>query len=243
MNSKRFALIIFLLFLSTFLHAEKITFTADSMTGSTKGDNSATVLQGEAYIKTQSMEISGDRIELSGEDYRMIKAEGNIKGKNFDSGLEFTCETLEYDRKTKIATLKNNVDLEDTENAVKAKAQVIEYNSDTDIATLQINVDLRQKDNVCTASYAVYHKKDQMLNLSGNAQIKQKDDTFRAQHITLNMTTEEITLDGRVKGTVTEKSEPKPEPEKKVSETVIPAEEKGSSENSLDEPLTESSDE
>ena len=208
MNKKIFTFICIWICAQVFIFAEKITFSADSMIGSAKNDNSTTVLEGDAYILTESMEISGDKIELSGEDYRLIKAEGNIKGKNFDSGLEFTCGSLEYDRKTKIAVLKIGVNLEDTENAVKASAQIIEYNSETDIATLQIDVDLKQKDNICTAAYAVYHKKNQMLNLSGNAQIKQKEDIFRAQHITLDMNTEEITLDGRVKGTVSEKSEP-----------------------------------
>lgn len=202
-----------LLLLAFSLSAEKITFSADSMSGSAKNDGSRTLLQGEAYILTQSMEIFSDRIELSGDDYRNIKAEGNVKGKNFDSGLEFTCGSLEYDRTTKIALLKGDVSLTDSENGVSAKAQVIEYNSDTDIAVLQIGVNLTQKDNVCSSSYAVYHKKQQMLNLSGNAKIKQKEDTFRAQHITLNMETEEITLDGRVKGSVTEKADEPAAPE------------------------------
>ena len=108
---------------------------------------------------------------------------------------------------------------QDTENDVSAKAQVINYNSDTDIAVLQIGINLTQKDNICSSSYAVYYKKTQMLNLSGNAKIQQKDDTFRAQQITLNMKTEEITLDGRVKGTVSEKEENKEVP--KSEETKI----------------------
>jgi len=47
-------------------------------------------------------------------------------------------------------------------------------------------------------------KKQKLLELSGNAQITQNKDTFRAQHISLNMETQEITLDGNVRGSVTE---------------------------------------
>ena len=43
-----------------------------------------------------------------------------------------------------------------------------------------------------------------MLELSGNAQVKQKEDVFRAQQITLNLDTQSITLSGNVKGSVTE---------------------------------------
>ena len=43
-----------------------------------------------------------------------------------------------------------------------------------------------------------------MLEISGNAQVKQENDTFRAQQITLNLDTQNITLSGNVKGSVTE---------------------------------------
>lgn len=82
------------------------------------------------------------------------------------------------------------------------KGHLIEYNQNTDIAVMQIDIELLQKDNVCTGVYAVYRKNEQMLELSGNAQIKQGSDTFRAQHITMNLDSQEIILDGRVKGSV-----------------------------------------
>lgn len=205
--NKTFASFLIVLFFASFLFAEKITFTANRMSGSSKKNSAKTVLEGAAFIQTESIEISADLIELSGDNYRNIVAHGNVSGKNLDSGLEFGCLEMQYDRNTKIAVLSGDVELTDKENEVTAGAQVIEYNSDSDIAVMQIGVNLKQKDNVCSSSYAVYNKKTQMLNLSGNATIKQKEDTFRAQHITLNMKTEEITLDGRVKGTVSEKDD------------------------------------
>ena len=197
--------------------AETITFSADSMTGQT-GDssNTATVLDGHAYVKTSSMEISAERIELSGDDYNNITAEGYVTGKNLDSKMEFECEIMEYDRNTKIASLKGNVKLRDPENNVDATAQIIDYNQDTEIAVLQIQVNLTQKKNVCKGAYAVYQKKAQLLDISGNAEVKQDQDVFRAQQITLNLDTQNITLAGNVKGTVNDagkKSEEKKEPE------------------------------
>lgn len=186
------------------LFAEKIIFSANNMTGKSGDSNTTTTLSGNGYIKTESMEIQAENIELSGEDYRYIKANGNVKGKNLEANMDFTCDSLEYDRETKIAKLQGNVDLLDVENEVKAQAQMISYDQNSDIAVLQVKINLTQKDNVCSGSYAVYYKKDQILELSGNAQIKQKEDTFRAQHITLNMETQDITLGGNVKGTVTD---------------------------------------
>ena len=193
------------------LWAEKIIFSANRMTGQAGNTNTTTSLSGNAYIKTETMEIQADDVELSGENYRYIKATGHITGKNLKTNMEFTCESLEYDRTTKLASLKGNVKLEDKDNDVKADAQIIEYNQDTEIAVLQVQIKLTQKDNVCSGSYAVYYKTEQLLEISGNAQVTQKDDVFRAQHITLDMNTQDITLGGNVKGKVTDTKEVKNE--------------------------------
>ncbi len=207
--------------------AEKITFSANSMTGVVGDKSDSTTLSGEAYVLTDSMEIFADQIGLSGKNFRFIEAQGNIKGKNMESELEFTCEKLKYDRETKIAELSDNVNLKDTKNNVNAKAQIIEYNQNTDTAVMQIEIELTQKDNICTGAYAIYRKNDQMLELSGNSQIKQGQDTFRAQQITLDLTSQEITLDGRVKGSIVDeqKSAADENAENAESETAATSEE------------------
>ena len=205
-NNKPAAFLSFFLILAvsaaSAAYAEKITFSADSMTGVVGDKSDSTTLSGEAYVLTDSMEIYADQIGLSGKNFRFIEAQGSIKGKNMESELEFTCEKLKYDRETKIAELSDNVNLKDTKNNVNAKAQIIEYNQNTDTAVMQIEIELTQKNNICTGAYAIYRKNDQLLELSGNSQIKQGDDTFRAQQITLDLNSQEITLDGRVKGSI-----------------------------------------
>ena len=195
---------VFFLIVSGQLFAEKITFSAGSMSGQAADSSATTTLTGSAFIQTSSIEISADTIELSGDDYRFIKAEGAVSGKNLETNMEFTCDSMSYDRQTKVAMLQGNVKLVDIENDVKADAQIIEYNQNTNIAVLQIGITLTQKKNVCTGAYAVYQKNEQLLEISGNAQVKQENDTFRAQQITLNLDTQNITLSGNVKGSVTE---------------------------------------
>jgi lipopolysaccharide export system protein LptA len=198
----RIILLTFVLILPVPLSAERITFYADNMSGTAGSTSDTTKLQGNAYVRTASMEIAADTITMSGRNFRYIEAEGNIDGRNLDTKMEFTCSSMSYDRETKIATLRDSVHLDDTENKVSADAEIIEYNQNTDIAVLQIDITLKQKDNVCNGAYAVYRKKVQMLELSGNSQIKQGEDTFRAQEITLDLNSQEITLNGRVKGSV-----------------------------------------
>ena len=201
---RKFSSVLVFLILFTYANAEKIVFSANALTGQAGNSNTTTTLSGNAYVKTETMEINADNLELSGEDYRFIKADGHINGKNLETNMTFTCDNLSYDRITKIAELKGNVDFQDVENEVRAQAQIIIYDQNEETCVMQIKVNLTQKDNVCTGSYAVYYKTEQLLELSGNAQIKQKDDVFRAQHITLNMDTQEITLGGNVKGSVSD---------------------------------------
>lgn len=195
-------LVIFMFLCVSLVHAEKIQFSANQMSGVAGNKNSMTSLKGNAKVITKNMIINADYIELSGKDFRIIKAVGNITGKNTESNLDFTCGKLLYDRETKIATLKDDVKLVDTDNDVVAKAQIIEYDQNSEIAIMQIQINLTQKDNVCTSAYAIYRKTEQILEMNGNPKIVQKGDTFRAQAITLDMNSQEITLSGRVKGSV-----------------------------------------
>ena len=227
-SAKQTVLSLLVLFIMSLpLYAEKIVFSANKMTGQAGNTNTKTSLSGNAYVKTASMEIQADELELSGDEYRYIKASGHIIGKNLEANMDFTCDSLEYDRTTKIAELKGNVRLTDLDNDVTAEAQIITYNQQLDIAILQIKIQLFQKDNICSGAYAVYYKETQILELSGNAQVTQKEDTFRAQYITLDMNTQDITLDGNVKGRVTETSK-KDESEEASDEESSAADEESS---------------
>lgn len=223
---KRFILIFLVLFCAASSFAEKIKFSADSMSGQAGNSNTTTTMSGNAAVSTESIEIKADLLQLSGEDYKNISAQGNVAGKNLDTNMEFSCDSLSYDRITKQIVLKGNVKLLDVENNVNCGAQIIEYDQDKDIAIMQIQISLTQKDNVCSGSYAVYYKEQQLLEISGNAQVKQKQDTFRAQFITLDLETQDITLGGNVKGTVTDSKEPEGEPEGAASEAAETAGEK-----------------
>ncbi|MBQ9207050.1 MAG: organic solvent tolerance protein OstA [Treponema sp.] len=213
---------IFLLCLiPTALFSEEIQFKADSMTGVSGSKTDKTKLSGNAFVKTSTMEIKADSIILNGDDFRYITAEGNVDGKNTETKMDFTCGRLRYDRETKLARLEDNVHMVDLENDVTTDAQIIEYNQNKEIATMQIGVSLKQKNNTCTAAFAIYRKGAQMLEMSGNPKIVQGDDTFRAQEIILNLDSQEITLSGRVSGTVTDSKKEEKKPEESAQKTEV----------------------
>ncbi|NLL99850.1 MAG: organic solvent tolerance protein OstA [Treponema sp.] len=184
--------------------AEVITFSAKKMEGNTGDKEEYTKLIGDARIKTETLEIFADEILLFGKDFRFIKATGNIKGINNEAGFDFSCNLMKYDRETKLAVLEQNVNMIDKANDVNASAQIIEYRQDTEIAIMQIDVSIKQKENTCSGAVAIYRKAQQVLELSGNPKIERKNDVFRAQEILLNIKTEEIILDGKVRGSVSD---------------------------------------
>lgn len=196
--------LVFLLYLSFsfFLYAETIYFSADSLTAKTSENNEYTSLNGNAEVKTDDLEINADSIEIYGKDFRFISASGSIVGKNKTTNLNFTCEKLHYDRTTKIVVLEVSVKLQDTENDVEASAEIIEYNQETDIAIMQINVRLTSKDSICTSALAIYNKNQQSVLLTGSPKIERDKDIFQAQEISLDIETEEIKLDGKIRGSI-----------------------------------------
>ena len=198
--------ILLIIFASNFVFSEEITFSADKMNGSTGENSEYSKLSGNAFIKTESMEIKADEIILSGKDFRFINATGNVSGKSIESEFDFSCQQMEYDRETEIAVLKGNVSMIDTKNEINASAQIIEYNQKTEVAYMQINVKLVQKNNTCTGANAIYKKKEQTLELSGTPQIIKDKDNFKANEIFMNLETEEIILDGKVRGSVSDTS-------------------------------------
>jgi lipopolysaccharide export system protein LptA len=203
--------------------ADTITFSARVMSGYTGKKNEYTVLEGNAEIKTSKIEISADRIELSGAEFRFVTASGTVKGKNLEEDMDFTCDLLRYDREQQTVTLQSNALISDNPNGVTAKAEMIQYNQRTGIALMQIDIELRQKDSVCSAAFAIYRKDKQILEMSGDPKIVRGSDVFRAREITLNLDTEEIRLDGRVRGTVTDTRESAPEPSPPGSSPTEPA--------------------
>ena len=210
----------FIFFAHPLSFSEEITFKADSMTGVSGSKNDETKLTGDAFVKTPTMEIKADSIKLSGEDFRYITAEGTVEGKNTETKMDFTCGKLIYDRETKLARLEDSVHMVDIDNDVTIDAQIIDYNQNKEIATMQIGITLKQKNNTCTAAFAIYRKISQILEMSGNPKIVQGDDTFRAQEIILNLKSQEITLSGRVSGTVTDSKKEEAEKEGKATNNI-----------------------
>ena len=79
------------------------------------------------------------------------------------------------------------------------------FNETNEILIIKFNVSIEQKNTKCTAMSALYNRKKETVNLLGKPKVIKDDDTFSADRITINLKTKKITLQGKVKGDLTEK--------------------------------------
>ncbi len=179
-----------------------ISFSAARMSGTAGKTAGTTVLEGSAVVDIGTLRIAGDRIELSGKDFRYVTATGSVTGTDSEKGYTFSADSLSYDRDREVALFRGNTKLVDTKNEVEASALMISYNQKTEIAFLQTDVKLKRKDIDCTAVFATYRRTLNLLDLSGSPRVLRDGDEFRADRISVNLETEYISLDGRVSGTL-----------------------------------------
>ena len=185
----------------------KITFSADKLQGSGGKGQTSTSLTGNAKVSVDSLNIYGERIELYGKDYRYIKASGNVTGEDAEKGFTFSAASLSYDRETEVAEFMGQAKVEDTKNKVETSAERIEYNQKNEIILLQMAVKLKSKGIACDSLFAVYNRNTSMLELTGKPTVKKGKDEFKAARISVDLETEDIKLEGKVSGSVTEEKE------------------------------------
>ncbi len=189
--------------------AKPISFSADRMSGASGKRDEFTVLEGSATVTTGALSISGDRIELTGKDYRYVRAVGNVRGNDSENGYTLSSGELTYDRETEIAEFRGDARLSDTKHGVEASAVSITYNQKTEVALLRVSVRLKKNKIDCTSGFALYRRSLSALELTGSPFVTRDGDVFRADRISVDLDTERITLDGTVSGTLKRDDEKK----------------------------------
>jgi lipopolysaccharide export system protein LptA len=182
--------------------ADTFTFKADHMSGSRASGREITVLVGHAEVRSNTLLLRADRIEIQGKNSQFIDCIGNVWGMEEEKLIVFQTDRLRYDRTLKIARLEGNSTLEDKENEVVAKGRFIEYNEMTEVTIFQISVRLFKKNMVCRSEYAVYHRINKLLDLSGFPVVFKENDEFRAERIRVDLDTEDVNMEGDVTGAI-----------------------------------------
>ena len=183
-------------------NADVFTFRADKMSGSKALGREMTILTGNAEVRSDNLLLRAERIEIYGDDNQFIYCIGNIWGLEEEKDIIFNTDRLRYDRKLKIARLEGNSTLEDRKNEIVARGRFIEYDDENEITILQISIRLFKDEMVCRSEYAVYHRKEKLLDLSGFPIVYKKEDEFRADKIRVDLDTDDVIMEGTVTGTI-----------------------------------------
>ena len=182
--------------------SDTFTFRSDRMTGTRSLGREISILTGNAEVRSNSLLLRADRIEISGDNNQFILCIGNVWGYEEEKDILFFTDRLNYDRTLKIARLEGNSTLEDRQNEIVARGRFIEYDEENEIAVLQISVRLFKDDMVCRAEYAVYRRREEVLEMSGFPVVFKGNDEFRADRIHVDLETDDVTMEGSVTGTI-----------------------------------------
>lgn len=203
-NNKLFIICFFIFFSLLDITPQKstISFKADKVTASVAENKKSTNLIGNAEIKVDSLTIFADRIEIFGKDYRYVNANGSVKGEDTEKGYSFKADLINFDRKTDTVTMFGKIELKDTKNDVTITAENMEYKKKQEVMIMRFNVKIINKDITCNSMFALYNRKESKVELTGRPVVKKGKDEFKAGKISVNLETEDIALDGRVRGSV-----------------------------------------
>ena len=91
-------------FLAGSLVADPITFSADSVQSSLAKDKERTILKGKASVKTGSISILADRIELFGKDFVYLDCSGSVSVVDSEREIHLKAPALYYDRTRKLTS-------------------------------------------------------------------------------------------------------------------------------------------
>lgn len=195
------ACILFAFFVSP-VKTDTFSFRADRMSGSKALGRETTILSGNAEVRSDNLLLQADRIEIQGDDNQFIECSGGVRGREEEKDIYFQADRLRYDRKLKIARLEGNSSLEDKKNKIVARGRFIEYDDRAEVTVFQISVKLFKDDMVCRSEYAIYHRKEKLLELSSFPIVNKKDDEYRADRIRVDLDTDHVTMEGSVSGTI-----------------------------------------
>jgi lipopolysaccharide export system protein LptA len=205
-------LVLTIFLVSTPVQAQRFNFSAQSMSAVTASGRETTLLRGNARVISDSLTINADEIELYGAEFRFASARGNVVVLDQGRGIRLEAPNVFFDRKLKISRVNGSAYLEDQKNEIVVRGGFLENRESEDVVLIQIGVRIIKKDLIARSDMARFDRKNQILELTGLPVVVYKGDEFRARRITINIETNEITLDGQVSGTYIPKEAPKSEP-------------------------------
>ncbi|NLK05576.1 MAG: hypothetical protein GX315_04365 [Spirochaetales bacterium] len=206
MRKLLYALLLLLLVPTTLLFANEIRFSGGSTRMQMQEGYQSIALSGGAEITSGTLTLTADSIELAGKEFRYVTCSGSVKLNDDERGVKLMGNNLFYDREEELVVVDGYLELEDLTNEVQATSFFLEFSLDEGTVLLQVQVRLYKHTDsgimACKADSLHLDREKRTLELGGNATIDWAGDRYEAQRITVDLDTEQITMDGTIKGVI-----------------------------------------
>ncbi len=183
-------------------HADTFSFSGDRTEVTLAEGRERTVLEGNARVVSNAITLEAGEIVLSGTDFRYAELRTGVRITDAERELVIIAEEVSFDRTTENSQARGTVSVEDNGNDLLLKGGYLETQEGGDLLFVQSSVRVLRDDLTARAQFLRYRREDEVLELSGFPVVYWKGDEYRAGRIILNLETEEIELQGRVRGEI-----------------------------------------
>ena len=203
----RKALIIMMLLLPAFIFADTISFSGGESSVVLRNGRENVELSKGASVTVGSMSISADSITLSGDEWRYVSCSGNASVIDDERGISIRTSSIWYDRSEERILISSWFEIDDTENEVTATGAALEYMLDDERLQMDKDVTLLQNTEDrgimrCSAESVIFSRSANTLQLRGSASVVWDGDSYEAEVISVDLDSDSISLDGRIRGTI-----------------------------------------
>jgi lipopolysaccharide export system protein LptA len=203
MKTNRVLGILFLALLVVPAVGETFTYGADSFNATFAEGRERTILQGDAWVVSDTLRIESDEIELFGPDFRYVLCEGVVRAEDTEKGIVLDSNHLFFDREIELIQIRGPVEMIDLENEVVVRGGYLESREGNALTIIQVGVRIVRRDMITRSEYARYDRDADVLYLTGLPEVNRAGDIFAADEIVIDLETDEISLNGEVRGSLT----------------------------------------
>lgn len=206
MKNKILIFFTLIIMFSQSLIAANISFQGGYTKLSMKEGQESISLENNAEVTIDDLQLSSQKIELIGKEYDEIICSGNVKFIDNKNKLKILSNNLSYDRKNEVIEINGWVEIEDTKNNIQLSASYLHFDINNESMELQTEVTLfhLSEDSLmkCLSDSLKFDRENNFLVLFGNASVDFNEDKYKAQAITIDLTTNDISMEGSIEGTI-----------------------------------------
>ena len=203
---KKITVLLALILTVNVLFSAPVTFSGGYSKVSLKEGRRSVSLTGGATVSAEGMVITADSVTLTGDDYDVVECTGTIEIKDEEKGLSIKTTALYYDRTAERLLISAWCEVSDSVNELEAGAGAVSYDLRNEVLSLEMAARLMKATDSgllsARAERITFDRGADTLTLQGNAEAEWNRNSYRAKLITINLTTEEIRLEGRIEGEV-----------------------------------------